>query len=174
MTKQIENKKMVVLVERHMALESQLAEALADLNGATQMMLDASGIKGPTESDVQRLEPLREILTSNSKQVAASRARLSSRLENETGVPFHSLSQYIATLPDADRERLEHQRMGILNRCESGQIELMQNQASLFYSYDFHRRYLSGVLQSDSEGNQYGPNGSSSEVHPGNLYKRTC
>ncbi|TWU02379.1 hypothetical protein [Stieleria varia] len=168
------NRKMIVLIQRHLSREADLATSLNELNTRTRELLGRCGLHGPTESEIHALEPLFNNLRTISAEVGESRKRVLAQIRQETGDDTTSLREFIETLPPDDRDRLDESRQNLIKITSASQSEMIQIQASLFYTYDFHRRYLSGILQSDSNGNQYGPTGTSVEPHPGNLYKRTC
>ncbi len=168
------NTKLLVLVERHLALESRLAASLDELNQTTADVLSKAGLKGPTQEDMQALEPMTETLQRSADEVRNARQVLLSRINVESGSAFTTIKEYVVSLPPSDRVRIDDIRRGILNRSSEAQANLIHNQAALFYTYDFHRKYLSGVLQSDPDEQNYRPDGQQQDIHPGNIFGKTC
>lgn len=166
--------KLIVLVERHLVLESQLAEALDGMNQAMTDVLSVAGLRGPTQQDVQSIAPITDNVRQSAAEMAGARKILLDRINAESQSDFASIKAFVVSLPPAMRARLDGTRDKILDHSTKAQASLVQNQASLYYTFDFHRKYLSGVLQGDLEGQSYGADGQTHDVKSGNIIGKTC
>ncbi len=170
----LQNNKLLVLVERHLVLESQLAAALAELNQALTVVMSNAGLRGPTPQDLQQLLPMSEDLRGSAAEIGRARQLLLDRINAECESNFTSIKDFVHSLPRSDYVRVDGIRRDILDRSAEAQANLVHNQASLYYTFDFHRRYLAGVLQGDLDGHHYGADGQPNEVNPGNIIGKTC
>lgn len=102
------------------------------------------------------------------------RQLLLDRINAECESNFTSIKDFVHSLPRSDYVRVDGIRRDILDRSAEAQANLVHNQASLYYTFDFHRRYLAGVLQGDLDGHHYGADGQPNEVNPGNIIGKTC
>ena len=169
-----QNNKLIVLVERHLALEGQLANALEQLNQAVAGVLVDAGLRGPTQQDVQSLEPVNADLKQSASEVAAARKVLLTRINLESESDFGNIKEFISSLPLSDRRRVDKDRRSVLERSTKAKAGLIHNQASLYYTFDFHRRYLAGVLQGDSDAQNYRADGQPNDLKSGNIIRKTC
>ncbi|MGB7346361.1 MAG: hypothetical protein WBD20_19235 [Pirellulaceae bacterium] len=168
------SQKLVVLLQRHLVLESQLASSLESLNDATAEALSHAGLRGPSAEDVQRLDPMTRDVQAKSIEVAQARVVLLERIHGEAGKQYSSIRAVIDGLNETVAAKLNEIRAEILTRCDLAQSGLINNQATLHYTFDFHRKYLAGVFQQDCEEQNYRANGQSQEPPRGNLFGRTC
>ena len=166
--------KLVVLVQRHMILESRLASALESLNEATAKILASSGLRGPTADDVSQLEPKTIEVQESAGRVASARAELIGRASKQTGRKYESIKELLVDLPAQFASQLDGLRNDILWRCEAAQANLINNQAMLHYTFDFHRKYLAGILGTDAENQNYRADGQATDAPKGNFFGRTC
>ena len=162
------------LLEQHLAIEAQLAASLDELNHATANILHEAGLRGPSAHDLQRLVPITKTLQQSVMNVRKGREVLLLRVNASEQSCRSTIKQIIELLPESHREKLDGKRREILQRCNNAQTALIQNQASLFYTYDFHRKYLAGVLGCDPNEQNYRSDGGQQDVQPGNLYGKTC
>lgn len=162
------------LIQQQLALEAQLAASLDELNRATSGILLDAGLKGPTRKDLHSLTPIAQSVQQNVTNVQQARQVLLQRVQVTSGKQVSTLKQVIDALPPEDKYFFEQSRQEILDRASKAQTALIQNQAALFYTYDFHRKYLAGVLQIDPRENNYRSDGQQHEVTPGNLFGKTC
>lgn len=169
-----QNHKLSVLVQRHLALESALAASLDQLNQTTADILSKAGLRGPTQKDMDQLAPMATALQQSASKVREARQLLLTRINLDSDRDFASLKEFIRTLPSEQRARMDEQRKAILEKSIHAQANLVHNQAALFYTYDFHRKYLSGILQSDPDEHNYRPDGQQQDVQPGNFFGKTC
>ena len=166
--------KLLALVRRHLGLESRLAASLDELNQATATVLSTTGLQAPTLEVLETLRPMSESLQHTAKETGHARAVLLRRINLESDTNYASIKQYILSLPAKERNSLNDIREGILNRMTCAQANLIRNQAMLFYMFDFHRKYLSGVLDCDLDRTNYGSDGHQQDIHPGNIFGKTC
>jgi hypothetical protein len=166
------NQKVLVLIQRHLTLENNLAASLESLNDATAAILVQRGLKGPAADDIAVLDPMTQEVQVATEQVAIGRAALLERINKEFGFSFDALSDLIDEF--GEHESLSASRKEILHRCEKAQTSLISNQASLHYTFDFHRKYLAGVFQYNTDQQNYRSDGQSQDPPTGNLFGRTC
>lgn len=172
--KSTDRRPQIFLIERHLLHEERLAKLLQKLNKSTEDALSNLGMKGPSEEAVKSLEPLSEEVQSETIKLKKARQDLLERVNQGWGTEHTTLSQAIRSLDAPEAKDLERQRKLLFDRCVEARSNLIQNQATLFYTFDFHRRYIAGILQSDPEANQYGPDGVQNDLNPGNLYRKSC
>ncbi|MEL6108154.1 MAG: hypothetical protein AAFU85_19175 [Planctomycetota bacterium] len=165
---------LVALVERHLDVESELASTLDDLNAAMKAALDKPGMQAPQLDDLKSLEPVSRRLQASTTKLAAARKEILQRIKLETGVEHASLRTVIVALPKEARKRLDSRRLEILEKSRRAQANLVHNQATCYYLFDFHRKYLTGVVQSDVEGQKYRADGQPNEIAPGNIIGKAC
>ena len=106
--------------------------------------------------------------------IVHARKALLNRVNAESDSEYTTIKEIIVCLEPVERRRLNSQRRGILEKSATAQANLVHNQAVLFYTYDFHRKYLAGVLQTDVDSHSYDSGGQSQDVPPGNIYGKTC
>ena len=168
------------LVKHHLEVESGIAEALEELNGEMSALLGGAGIYGPKKSDLDGLAPLVENLQQRYASSKKSRMALMRRLEvaqveapkNDSQTP--TLKAVLKVMPKSDSASLDATRKRIRHRLDQAQKMLTANQMALFYSMDFHRRYLMGVLQCDSDEANYQADGQAFKLPPEKLFGRNC
>ncbi|PAY18237.1 hypothetical protein CKO51_17475 [Rhodopirellula sp. SM50] len=176
-----------VLVERQLQLESGVADALDALNDEMAALLDNSGIYGPKQSDLQQLSPLLERLQHCQADSRKSRQILSryigakppeqleaSEASSETDDRLTSIKTILAKLPVAESERLDANRRRLHDRLVAAQQRLTANQVVIFYSTEFHRRYLLGVLQCDVDESSYQADGLAFKLPTEKIIGRNC
>ncbi|MDV6030932.1 MAG: hypothetical protein F9B45_12690 [Phycisphaera sp. RhM] len=179
-----------VLVERQLQLESGVADALDALNDEMAALLDNSGIYGPKQSDLQQLSPLLERLQHCQADSRKSRQILSryvgvkaseqleatqpSEASSETDDSLTSIKTILARLPVAESERLDANRRRLHDRLVAAQQRLTANQVVIFYSTEFHRRYLLGVLQCDVDEASYQADGLAFKLPTEKIIGRNC
>lgn len=168
------NKTLQQLVERHFALEARLVASIDELNDAAALMIGRSGFQGATEDDLRELKPLSEAVQLTAQKVGQARKNLMSRVNRSCGGSFTSLKEYIRTLEPECRDRLNQIRTKILSETSRTQAVLLKNQAVLYYTYDFHRKYLHGVVQCDGDQPNYRADGQAKTPKRSNVYGRTC
>ena len=165
---------LLVLVERHLAREAQLAESLDAVNQASAKVFEDGGLRGPSKHDLESLQPMMNELRKLASEVAELRQSTLIHINRTLQTNFTKLKQYIHTLPTEEKTRLNHARRKILSQSQSAQANLIHNQAVLFYTFDHHRKYLAGVLQCDVQPQNYGADGQTKNVSPGDLIRKAC
>lgn len=170
---------LAILVRRHLEQEKLLATEIENFNKRMRELLEKAGIRGPNEEQVAEIEQGSEKLRAVSGAVSKARTSLIGRIHRETGRTIESLGEFIALLPTDKAQDLNLLRIDVRDRAAAAQSEFMDNQISLYYSQDFHRRYLGGVLRTctgESQANEksYSNDGKAKETQKGNLLKRAC
>ena len=175
-----QNEALQVLIERQLDLETNVVEALENLNNEMSSLLDGSGIYGPTEKDLAGLSPLVDELRERQTRSHESRESLdrwsesqSSGAEHSRGERF-SMRSMIGRLPATKSTRLHDRRQQIFTRLQVAQQKLTANQVVIFYSTEFHRRYLLGVLQCDVDEANYKADGQAFKLPPEKIIGRNC
>ncbi|NND98997.1 MAG: hypothetical protein HKN47_16905 [Pirellulaceae bacterium] len=169
-----ENTKLIVLVVRHLALESSLATEIAAWNQATTEILTHAGVRGPTDENVAALGPITAKLQDHAATVGKARQVLLRRINGNSQTVYNNIRDFIVSLSPSDRRNLDDLRRDVLNQTTQASSGLIQNQASLYYTHEFHRKYLAGVLQTDLDGHSYRADGQTQDVTPGNIFGKTC
>jgi len=166
--------KLIVLVERHLQFELQLMDQLDKLNQLLKVTLEAAGSRGMTTLQTAELNITADNLSKQSNELRAKRQETLTaiNLGRSNDQPQLSIRQFIQTLDKANESRLETMRISILDRLTEVHATLIGNQAVMFYSYDFYRKMVAGLLNSESDENQYSLTGQSSGMQPGNLYRK--
>ncbi|WP_436716096.1 flagellar export chaperone FlgN [Roseiconus lacunae] len=165
------------MLEGHLALEERLAETLEELNQAMTTMLNKQGVRGPTPEVLDQVTPLIDRLRERSEQSRQSRERLLEQLpesEDSAKPQSQGLRQLIRQASDHQVESLDQRRIAVRDRIEQARHTLTANQAVIFYSMDFHRRYLMGVLQCTDDRQGYQADGQSTKLPAEKIFGRNC
>lgn len=163
-----------VLIEEHFVHELQLAEDIEGLNRSTAKVFEGAGLRGPSTEQLEELHPRTEQVEKSSQALARRRQVLIDTINTRCSRKHASLKDFIRSLAPEDREELDAIRMRVLERTTKAQAHMVHNQAALFYTFDFHRKFLAGVLQSDPDQQGYRANGHSTDFGTGNLVRKTC
>ena len=172
--------KLGVLVKRHLELESGIAEALEELNSEMSTLLNEACIYGPKKSDLDGLAPLVENLqqryasSKKSRQTLSRRSGINENATTSDESQAVTLKSMLEKIPKRESAPLDVTRNRIRRRLVEAQQTLTANQVALFYSMDFHRRYLLGVLQCDSDDSNYQADGQAFKLPPEKLFGRNC
>ncbi|MEM6468463.1 MAG: hypothetical protein AAF802_02755 [Planctomycetota bacterium] len=177
-------------LDAHLDVEQAVLEAVCNINDAMADVLSEKGIQGPSEEELRKLEPLLTELRQRSEQSLQSRTelfhrfdrlqentvQLSSQAEERTvsASLFARLSQRV---PQETRGRLDQRRRSLSESLADAQATLASNQVLVYYSMDFHRRYLMGVLhnaENASENAAYSADGQAFSPQPETLFGRNC
>ncbi|MEO1526938.1 MAG: hypothetical protein AAFX06_15985 [Planctomycetota bacterium] len=165
---------MVALIERHLDVESDLATTLDELNAAMKETLDKPGMQAPQLDELKTLEPVSQQLQQSTVKLATARKEILNRVKQATGKEHSSLRTVIDGLPKGEQDRLHARRIEVMDRTRQAQANLLHNQATCFYLFDFHRKYLTGVVQGDLDGQKYRADGQPNEFAPGNIIGKAC
>ncbi|MEM0927642.1 MAG: hypothetical protein AAGJ83_16465 [Planctomycetota bacterium] len=184
-------------LDAHLDVEQSVVDAVCKINQAMADVLNRTGIKGPSEEELRALEPHLIVLRERSERSRQSRLRLSRRFpdlhiptesheqeegsssdavrakESQDGEIFSALSRQ---LPEQQRSRLDDRRKSLSEDLATAQATLASNQVLVYYSMDFHRRYLMGVLRNadQAELSSYSADGQSFAPQPETLFGRNC
>jgi hypothetical protein len=162
------------LIEEHFVHEMQLAESIEDLNRSTAEVFEGAGLRGPSTEQLEALHPKTEQVEKSSQELARRRQVLIDTINTRSTSKYESLKDFIRSLAPKEREELDAIRIRVLERTKKAQAHMVHNQAALFYTFDFHRKFLAGVLQNDPEQQGYRANGHSADFGTGNLVRKTC
>jgi hypothetical protein len=162
------------LIDQQIECESRLTESMEALNDRIAALLKGVGIDGPSEEDLQQLEPLYQSLKRDAAASQRTRVNLLRKLRPGTDASDATIRELALALPSELRGRLEQRRNGVFHRLLDARKTLAANQASLFYSFQFHRKYLLAILQCDEQSNQYSAEGPNLDVPPERLLGRNC
>ena len=88
--------------------------------------------------------------------------------------PEPSIRKFIQSIGEPTRTRLENARVQLLDRLTDVHASMLGNQAVMFYTYDFNRKLVDGILGNDSKDSRYSVDGNSSGIKPGNLIQKAC
>ena len=174
MNADIEKRKLIVLILRHFDSEDRLIESMDQLATSSAETLARAGTRGPSKDDLQKLEPLMAELAQVSSTVNASRVTLIGRINQVHESDFTRVKHFIRTLDPHERNRLDARRRELVDRAYAAQSRLIQCQATLYYTFDFHRKYLAGVMNEDPQRASYSADGHGSNVNPGNIVRKAC
>lgn len=171
---EIRNSQVSVKVERHLALELSLLDRLDQLNLSMKAALAETGANGLSIDQAESLSLLSDEIALESNQLKKKRLDLVEVI-NEGRSPDQSrlsIRLFITTLDSVSGARLEAMRQSILDRVMKVQSTMLGHQAVLFYSFDFYRRMVAGLLRNDQEDVQYRVDGQTQGVKPGKFYRR--
>ncbi len=173
------NESLNSLVQRQLDLDSGVVDALEQLNNGMAALLDQSGIYGPTIQDIESLSPLMENLkrcytnSGNSRDSLLKRAGDSAEPDPDDESQA-TLRSVIDTLPVSQARVLHSRRQSIHSRMRLAEQQMTANQVVIFYSTEFHRRYLLGVLQCDVNETNYKADGQAFKLPPEKIIGRNC
>ncbi len=170
----LETTKLIVLVERHLQSELVLLQHLDELNQALKASLEESGTRGLSPLQTGALEKKVAVIAETSREAKVKRQRLLETINGSRDAELQQLSirQFINTLDKEDADRLEAMRISILDRLTETHANLIGNQAVMFYSYEFYKNMVAGLLNGDIDANQYSMKGQTVSVKPGDLLRK--
>lgn len=188
-----QNERLSAILERQLKLESRIADALETLNDEMAALLNNAGIYGPKNDDLVGLSSHVETLQRRYEESRKAREEITNLTSSperamedpqavnrdhqavrENPVEPATLKTLLRTLPSRDSARLDAARQQVHNRLRDAQQKLTANQVVIFYSTEFHRRYLLGVLQCDTEEANYQADGQSFKLSPEKIIGRNC
>ncbi|MCC9602949.1 hypothetical protein LOC67_20560 [Stieleria sp. JC731] len=165
------------LLESHLELEERIADTLETLNEAMASMIDGTGVHGPSTDGLDRVAPLIEQLKERSELSRQSREQLLDGLADEVvGEQKRKigLRQLIRHASETKAAQLDERRKVVSDRIVEARHSLTATQAVIFYSMDFHRRYLMGVLQCGDDQQGYQADGQSMKLPTEKIFGRNC
>jgi hypothetical protein len=170
----LETSKLIVLIDRHLQSELELLGHLDDLNETLKKALEESGTRGLSPAQTNVLDQKVAAIAEMSREAKQKRQKLlgTINLHQPAELPPLSIRQFIETLDEVNSKRLESVRLTILDRLHEAHANLLGNQAVMFYSYEFYKRMVSGLLNSDIDTNQYSMKGQTATVKPGELFRK--
>lgn len=165
-------------IEQQLDREEQVVQALEALNEQLSTLLTGSGINGPSESDLLGLDPMIQELQACAKQTGLSRKALLEDFDpswTETqSKPPNRIRGLIQVAPQEQQAALHAKRDALQRRMVEAQQQLFANQVVVFYSTEFHRSFLLGVLQCEPNESQYGRQGQPFKLGPERVIGRNC
>ncbi len=169
------------IVENQMEVEARIVETLEAINEGLSAILQQAGIYGPDVDALDALSPLLETLQNQSAESQKSRRVLYSKVRSLCGdspadeqAKTQALIEALQTVQPAASEKLKRQKQRITQRLTDAAQQLTANQAVLFYSMEFHRRYLLGVLECENEQANYQADGQAFKLPPEKILGRNC
>lgn len=183
-----ETESVATLVQQHLDLEAEIVHTLEAINEGMSSILRDAGIYGPSADQLESLAPLLEQLQEQSDESKRSRRVLYGKVRR------HEVSEDLETagietaglesggleslklsdlLPDAPEE-VRARKDALAKRLTDAGQQLTANQVVLFYSMEFHRRYLLGVLECDREESNYQADGQAFKLPPEKIFGRNC
>lgn len=173
---QLEKGRVTVRVERHLQAELELLRQLESLNEVLSQALSESGSAGLTHEQSALLGDVTESLMKGSSEIRKNRSVILDAISQVSNLQTgqSSIRQFIQTLTDPAKQRLERIRSELLDRLTDVHASMLGNQAVMFYTYDFNCKMVDGLLGRENEEGQYGVDGQSAGIKPGNLIQRAC
>lgn len=172
----LEQARVAVRVERHLQSEVELLRQLENLNQTLSQALSESGSAGLTNEQSKLLGDVTESLLQGSTEIRKNRTVIHDAIAqvSNSHLDRPSIRQFIQTLPEPSRHRIECLRSSLLDRLTDVHASMLGNQAVMFYTYDFNCKMVDGLLGRENEDGQYGNDGQSAGIKPGNLIQRAC
>ena len=164
--------KLIVMVERHLQNEFEMLEKLDALNLRLKSTLESSGSLGMSKTQTDELNATAESLARQADELKGRRQTVLSAVNATHGNKQTQITirQFVQTLDQNTATRLEKLRSAILDRLTRVHSTLVSNQAVMFYSHEFYRKMLFGILNTEVDENQYSRSGQSSNLKPGDLF----
>jgi hypothetical protein len=171
----MERNKVLVLVNRQLDAEDQLLDRLEKICACfTANALEAVSDNSSTPQ-LQLLESLLEEFKSDiSNKVKARQATLEMMKRVEPDGQETSIRRFIQMSDEPWRTQLEQKRISIINRIYELKVQLAGDSAAVFYSYDFYRRVVNGLIGSSVQETEYLNDGKSMNGNSGILYEKAC
>jgi hypothetical protein len=172
---ELRRSQVAVLLERHLSSEVQLLSQLEELNRTLSDALSGSGASGLTYEQSILLGEASDALMQSAEEIRGNRKKMLAMIGD--GFPTDrpaSIRLFIQTLTEPTRTRLESIRFQLLDRLTDVHASMLGNQAVMFYTYDFNRKMVEGLLGTEKEDGNYGVDGQSAGIKPGNLIQRAC
>ena len=172
-----ETENLGTIVEHHLDLEAKIVETLEAINDGMTAILQDAGLYGPPADALESLAPLLERLQNQSAESQQSRRMLYAKVRSlkagDSGDRPALATALKTILADAPHD-LQQKKRAITRRLSDASQQLTANQVVLFYSMEFHRRYLLGVLECDQEESNYQADGQTFKLPPEKLFGRNC
>lgn len=178
-----ETESVATLVQQHLDLEAEIVHTLEAINEGMSSILRDAGIYGPSADQLESLAPLLEQLQEQSDESKRSRRVLYGKVRRHEdsedlesagpesgGLESLKLSDLLPDAPEEVRARKD----ALAKRLTDAGQQLTANQVVLFYSMEFHRRYLLGVLECDREESNYQADGQAFKLPPEKIFGRNC
>jgi len=165
------------IVEHHLELEAKIVETLEAINEGMSAILQDAGIYGPTTDALDALAPLLERLQNQSAESQQSRRTLYAKVRSLSADDAACEPAVAITLQDilTDAPRdVWQKKQALTQRLTEASQQLASNQVVLFYSMEFHRRYLLGVLECNRDESNYQADGQTFKLAPEKLFGRNC
>lgn len=163
-----------VCIERHLQSELLLLEGLDQLSKSLSTALNESGVTGLSMEQSEKLESISKNLSASADEVRSSRKNMMEMIRDVDNTNEPSVRKFIETLDEPSRSRLEATRMSLLDRLTDIHASMLGNQAVMFYTHDFNRKLVAGILGTADDEKRYGVDGNSSGIKPGNLIQKAC
>lgn len=123
------------------------------------------------------LKPAQELLADF---IAQSKSVLETRKKTLAAINFNrpddplSIRQFIRQAPEPLRTQLERKRDKIIERLYAIRSQVASDSAVVFYSFDFYRRIVNGLVNCIAEEQGYDQAGKSTPNPVNKFYQRAC
>lgn len=157
-----------VIVERQLWQEMALLDRLEAVNERLGGILDRPGPGSLTEPEIKALQAAWEEAAEMMKNIHARQENVVKEIEAATGERMR-LSKFVQQLQEPRRGSLKQLRTKLLARLQAAFGKLLGNHATLFYLFEYHRNLISGLIEFDTQDNQYSESGRGKLISSGTL-----
>jgi hypothetical protein len=167
--------KVMVLVGRQLDAESQLLDRLEKICACFTASALESVSDNMSAPPLKKLDLLLKEFTIEANKTVTSRNSVLELIgQIYVGVGEVSVRKFINWCPEPYRSQLEQKRTAIYNRINELRIQFAGDSAAVFYSYEFYRRIINGLIGSPVQEQEYCPDGKSVSKNAGQLYEKAC
>ena len=164
-----------IRIDRHLQAESQLLDELESLcNRFSELTQDFSG----SSADPVNFQSTNELLERFSKRASRLKAARQDIMAlcnaRHQAAENFSIRALIEEVPQPFRQQLEFKRKLLVERMNRIRAQVAGDSALVFYSFDFYRRIVNGLVDCIIEEQNYKSDGTTNTHNSGKLLKRAC
>lgn len=164
-----------VCVQRHLQLEVQLLDQMESLCIGFSRIVDEISSEPVAEPAIKSSDQQLSVLARAAEKVMGSRQKTLSLINRgSTNTSKRTIRQFIDSAPESFRNQLDNLRNSLVSRTKSLQSRFVADSAVAFYSFDFYRRMINGLVNCIEEEKHYTASGKSISQGSGQLLKKVC
>ncbi len=171
----MDRNKQVVRVLRQLDAEAAMLENLALLCDQFNDIVARTRANFREPVDMQPAQDRLAEFAQMSAPVINNRTRLLQEINSDRGPDNQiSIRKFIQRSPEKIRSEMEKRRVGLVNKMHAIQTQMAGDSAVIFYSFDFYRRIVNGLVNCVAEEQNYDQEGKSAQQSSGKLIERAC
>ena len=166
--------KICVCVQRHLQLEMQMLDQMEILCNGFSKIVDEISSNPVAEPALSGSNQQLLVLARTVEGVVGSRQKTLSLINRNSTNTKLTIRQFIDSTPPGFRDQLRSLRKSLVSRMKELQSRFVADSAVAFYSFDFYRRMINGLINCIEEEKHYTASGKPISQESGQLLKRAC